>query len=58
MPLGIDFFFDFDTKNGPRRTTRRLFFWSWQFYCFSKDVFNKTLTFEVEMDPKTDPKSD
>ena len=40
-----------------RRSTRQLVFQSSQFYRLLKDFRNKILTFDVDMDPKTCPKS-
>ena len=53
MSLGVDFFIDFDPKMVPKRDP---IFMERQFYWLLKDVLNKILTFEVEMEPKPDTK--
>ena len=56
MSLGFDFLMDFDPQMVPKKDPEQLLFLERLFYRFLKDVPNKTLTFDLEMDPKTDPK--
>ena len=55
MSLGIDFLMDLDPIMVPQKEPEQLLFLERLFYQFLKDVPNKTLTFEVEKEPKTDP---
>ena len=47
---------NFGTEMEARDPLEDLLFWREQFYRFLKDVPNKTLTFEPEMEPKIDAK--
>ena len=55
MSLGFDFLMDFDPKMVPKKEPEQLLFLERLFYRFLKDVLNKTLTFEVEKETKTNP---
>ena len=55
MSLGFDFLMDFDKKMVLKKEPEQLLFLERPIYRFLKDVSNKTVTFEVEKEPKTDP---
>ena len=57
MSLEDAFCIDFDSKMVSTRDPWEVFFSESLISWFLKDILNKTLTFEAEMDPKIDAKS-